>query len=213
MTRGYLLEEVSVTFQYTHQLVSDLPTPRKQVLLLTCMDLRLLDNTVAFMNEYNLANRYDQLAFAGASLGVMHCSSPPYDGDGKGRRASWKDVFFHHFDVAINELHRNIKDVFIMEHRDCGAYEKFHPTHNYPYGDDQAEQALEEMHHREQAYALADEIAEFCKRQLKAAEQAPKKGKHAVDPWEAERRVKAWREIKSHCFLMDLRGEVKHLSR
>lgn len=202
-----------MAFQYAHNLISDLPTPRKQVLLLTCMDLRLLDNTVAFMNEYNLANRYDQLAFAGASLGVMHCSSPPYDGGGKGRRSSWKDVFFHHFEVAINELQRNIKDVFIMEHRDCGAYEQFHPTHNFAYGDDQAEQALEEMHHREQAFGLADEIARFCEQQLKAAERAPKKGKEAIDPWEAERRAKAWKEIKSHCFLMDLRGDVKHLCR
>ncbi|MBL9162016.1 MAG: hypothetical protein JNL18_04655 [Planctomycetaceae bacterium] len=202
-----------MTFQYTHNLVSDLPTPRKQVLLLTCMDLRLLDNTVAFMNEYNLANRYDQLAFAGASLGVMHCSSPPYEEGSKGRRSSWKDVFFHHLDVAINDLQRNIKDIFIMEHRDCGAYEQFHPTHNFAYGDDQAEQALEEMHHREQAFALADEIAEFGQRQLREAEKALKKGKDHHDPWEAERRVRAWRGLRSHCFLMDLRGEVKHLCR
>lgn len=189
-----------------------MPAPRKQVLLLTCMDLRLLDNTVAFMNEYNLANRYDQLAFAGASLGVMQCCSPPLDGK-KGSGSSWKDVFFHHLDVAINELHRNIKDIFIMEHRDCGAYEKFHPTHPCPYGDDQADQSLEEMHHREQAFALADEIERFCKRQLKEAERAPKKGKEKTDPWEAERRTKAWKGISTHAFLMDLRGDVKHLCR
>lgn len=203
-----------MAFQYSHTLTSNMPVPRKQVLLLTCMDLRLLDNTVAFMNEYNLANRYDQLAFAGAALGVMECSSPPLDGK-KGPRSSWKDVFFHHLDVAINELHRNIKDIFIMEHRDCGAYEKFNKDHPCPYGDDEAEQTLEEIHHRKRAFALADEIDRFCKRQLKEAEKslAKGKGKEKVDPWEAERRLRAWEGIDSHCFLMDLRGDVKYLIR
>lgn len=180
-----------MAFQYSHQLISSLPTPRRQVLLLTCMDLRLLDNTVAFMNEYNLTNRYDHVAIAGAALGVMNCSSPPFDGSKQAPRSTWKDVFFHHLDVAINNLQRNIKDIFILEHRDCGAYEQFHPSHNFPYGDDESEQALEEMHHREQAFGLVDEIASFTARQLRNAEESLQADVAHVDPWEAERRMKA----------------------
>ena len=46
------------------------PPPRKNVLLLSCMDLRLIDDLVPFMDGDNLTNRYDQLVFAGAALGV-----------------------------------------------------------------------------------------------------------------------------------------------
>lgn len=38
--------------------------PRKHVMLLSCMDQRLLDETVRFMNALNLHNRYDQVALA-----------------------------------------------------------------------------------------------------------------------------------------------------
>ena len=38
------------------------PLPRKHVLLLTCMDVRLIDNTVTYMNSLNLTNRYDAAA-------------------------------------------------------------------------------------------------------------------------------------------------------
>ena len=50
-------------------LVGPLDPPRKQVLMLSCMDLRLIDNITTFMNEGNLQNRYDQLIYAGAAMG------------------------------------------------------------------------------------------------------------------------------------------------
>jgi hypothetical protein len=45
--------------------------PRKNVLLLSCMDLRFIDDIGHFMEGDNLVNRYDQLVFAGSALGVM----------------------------------------------------------------------------------------------------------------------------------------------
>ena len=87
------------------------PAPRKNVLLLSCMDLRLIDDIVGFMEGDNLSNRYDQLVFAGAAFGVIQQT-----------HKSWRDAFFDHLDIAV-ELH-DIHDVFIMEHRNCGAYEK-----------------------------------------------------------------------------------------
>ena len=64
------------------------------------------------MEGDNLTNRYDQLVFAGSALGVIQQD-----------HESWYDVFFQHLDIAV-QLHE-IQDVYIMEHRDCGAYAKF----------------------------------------------------------------------------------------
>ena len=90
------------------------------MLLLSCMDLRLIDDICEFMDGDNLQNRYDQLVFAGASLGVM-----------QPRHAAWRDVFFQHLDIAV-QLH-DIRDVYIMEHRNCGAYTHFlGPEFEYP---------------------------------------------------------------------------------
>lgn len=188
------------------------PPPRKQVLLLSCMDLRLLDDTVEFMNDYNLVNRYDQVVFAGAALGVMHLSSPPVDPTQTPNSSAWKDVFFHQLQVAIDVLGRKIKDVFILEHRDCGAYEHFHPTHRHPYCE--GEEGLEEEHHREQAFLLAKKIREYCdvqQQQARAAIHKATEAKCEADRIKAEERLKAWSDIHVRCFLMNLDGSVKHL--
>lgn len=184
--------------------------PRKMVLLLSCMDARLLDDTVFFMNHYNLQNRYDHVVFAGAALGVLRLSSPPVSGSSS-PGSSWKEVFFHHLQIAIDMLGRQIKDIFILEHRDCGAYQHCHPTHSAPYGEDEAGQALEEQHHREQAFLLAESIRTYCRTQQ---QDARAKEKHA--PTEAQKvlareRFAAWDGIHVKCFLMDLQGNITHL--
>lgn len=187
------------------------PPPRKHVLLLTCMDLRLLDDTVSFMDRYNLTNRYDHVVFAGAALGVLRLSSPPMDSGSRSTESVWKDVFFHHLQVAIDVLDRKITDIFILEHRDCGAYQHFHPTHHEPYGEDQAGQDLEEKHHGEQANLLAKAIHEFCLKQQHDALNAEKKAFSEEDRVKAGKKLKAWQNIRVGCFLMDLYGNVKLL--
>jgi carbonic anhydrase len=186
------------------------PPPRKHVLLLSCMDARLLDQLVNFMNECNLTNRYDQVVFAGSAMGVMHLSSPPQDG-AAAKPSEWRHVFFHHLQVAIDVLHRPIKDIWIVQHRDCGAFEHFHPTHNTPYGDDPAEQELEEKHHAEQAFLLAGAIREFCLQQEEQAHNQEKQTRSDENRSKAKKRAASWKGIHVRCFLMDLQGEVKHL--
>ncbi|QDV90579.1 hypothetical protein RAS2_16590 [Phycisphaerae bacterium RAS2] len=188
------------------------PIPRKQVLLLSCMDLRLLDDTVEFMNRLNLTNRYDQIVFAGAALGVLRLHSPPANAKVASSSSKWSDVFFHHLQVAIDVLGRKIKDIFILEHRDCGAYQHFHPTHNKPY--EEGEEALEEKHHREQAFLLAEAIRDYCRDQQERARKSLRKAKaegNSADQIKAENQLDAWADIKVRCFLMELDGEVKHL--
>jgi hypothetical protein len=87
-----------------------------QMLLLSCMEPRLLDDTVSFMNEFNLANRYDHVVFAEAALGVLRLNSPTVTGSSHSTESFWKDVFFHHLQLAIDVLKRQIKDIFILEH-------------------------------------------------------------------------------------------------
>ena len=78
-------------------------------LLLSCMDYRLIDDLVPFMNGLGLNNKYDHVVLAGASLGVV---DPAFE--------SWRAVFWQHLDIAI-ELH-GIHQVVVVDHRDCGAY-------------------------------------------------------------------------------------------
>ena len=87
--------------------------PRKNVLLLSCMEQRLLDETVRFMNELNLHNRYDQVALAGGAMGVQQLPKRPSDPS-----ATWWATFTAHLSTAIDELHRPIKDVFLLDHLD-----------------------------------------------------------------------------------------------
>ena len=187
------------------------PPPRKHVLLLTCMDLRLLDDTVSFMDRYNLTNRYDHVVFAGASLGVLRLSSPPMDSGSRSSGSVWKDVFFHHLQLAIDVLDRKITDIFILEHRDCGAYQHFHPTHHELYDVDRAGQDLEEQHHREQAFLLAKAIHAFCRQQQHDALDAQRKAFSEEDRVKAGKKLKAWQDVRVGCFLMDLYGNVKLL--
>lgn len=155
------------------------PPPRKNVLLLSCMDLRLIDDLVPFMEGDNLSNRYDQLVFAGSALGVIQQD-----------HESWYDVFFQHLDIAV-QLHQ-IRDVYIMEHRDCGAYAKFLGQQG-KYGDTPSELMREEQDHRNFAFQLRDHIASHCATKVEEGGDA--------ETW----------DVHVRCFMMDLRGSVTWL--
>lgn len=130
------------------------PPPKGNVLLLSCMDLRLLDDIVDFMDQDNLSNRYDQFILAGAALGALGGGDPAY--------AHWRQSFFDHLGAA-HKLH-DIRDVYILEHRNCGAYHKvFHVAPEF--GDSDAELKKEAACHRKYAKLLEDEIAAWCKDQ------------------------------------------------
>ena len=140
------------------------------------MDLRLIVDLVPFMKGDNLVNRYDQLVFAGSALGVIQQD-----------HESWFGVFFQHLDIAV-QLHQ-IQDVYIMEHRDCGAYAKFLGD-NGKYSDSPADLKREEEDHRRFAFQLRDEIGAHCASKI-------------CDGGDAN----AW-DVHVRCFLMDLRGSV-----
>lgn len=83
-------------------------------LLLTCMDFRLTDDIVRYMDGRGMdgrgmTDRYDHVVLAGGSLGAL---TDEY--------GEWGKTFRDHLKVAI-DLHQ-IHQVIIMDHRDCGAY-------------------------------------------------------------------------------------------
>jgi len=197
-------------FNQTNYQGSGHTSPRKNVLLLSCMDLRLLDNLVAFMNFENLENRYDQFILAGAAAGAMQLPS-------------WHKAFFDHLVLAVG-LHQ-IKYVYIIEHRDCGAYVEFFNKSYVRYDPDAGHNIyeLEEEHkdHSHQAFLLKADIDKYCQQRR-------------VDPYppdDSDPIAKRFREIIKHtygknadpeslkqlwnievrCFMMDLRGGVKWL--
>src|SRR5262245_17590523 len=75
----------------------------------TCIDYRLVDDAVAFFAKQGLTNEYDTVSLAGASLAAV---SPVFP--------SSNAAFWDHVDIA-KKLH-NIKEIVVVDHRDCGAY-------------------------------------------------------------------------------------------
>jgi hypothetical protein len=80
-----------------------------EALGLTCIDYRLVDDSVRFFDSMHLTNEYDLTALAGASLAAV---SPKFP--------SSNAAFWDHVGIA-KQLH-HIKKVIVVDHRDCGAY-------------------------------------------------------------------------------------------
>lgn len=85
------------------------PAHTAEALLLSCMDYRLIDDIVRYMDSRDLTNQYDHVVLAGASLGAL-------TSDFK----DWNLAFWEHLKIA-SDLH-HIKKVILLDHRDCGAY-------------------------------------------------------------------------------------------
>jgi carbonic anhydrase len=82
---------------------------KADVLLLSCMDYRLVDYTLHYMVGRGLRDKYDYVILAGASLGAITDKYP-----------EWNKTFWDHLNLAI-QLH-SIHTVMVLDHRDCGAY-------------------------------------------------------------------------------------------
>jgi carbonic anhydrase len=61
------------------------------------------------MDSRGLRGKYDQLILAGASLGIVH-------------KREWEITFLDQLGFAIKE--HGVREVMILDHRDCGAYKK-----------------------------------------------------------------------------------------
>ena len=104
------------------------------IMLLSCMDFRLIDDTVDVLNKLDARNNYDQFILAGSSLGYN--TSLGYDNNGQqiavdgklSKKDTWTNVFNTHIELAI--ILHNIKYVYIIDHLDCGAYNAWYGNGN-----------------------------------------------------------------------------------
>jgi hypothetical protein len=100
---------------------------KAKALLLSCMDLRVIDETAWLMQELGLHNKYDHVAIAGSALGVLTASyrgASQYEAKkGVADISHFGKTFWNHVDLAI-ALHQ-IDKIVIVEHGDCGAYKHF----------------------------------------------------------------------------------------
>ncbi|MBD0256307.1 MAG: hypothetical protein ICV83_11360 [Cytophagales bacterium] len=161
--------------------------PKKNVLVISCIDLRLTDNLVHFLHFDNLHNRYDHFTLAGASLlctqkqdqlkpGLFKEGQERKEGSYPSLRHA-KQVLLDHVQIAI-DLHK-IEDVYIVEHEDCGAYREFLIPSRAVFSTPEEEREC----HWDFAKELADELCETHKKQ----------------------------KLNAHCFFIDLRGNVELL--
>lgn len=79
-----------------------------EALLLTCIDPRLPDKTMAYMRGRHLAGQYSQVALAGAGIAVV---APAFE--------KWRPAFWDNLAASI-QLHQ-VPKVIVLDHRDCGA--------------------------------------------------------------------------------------------
>lgn len=176
------------------------PLPKNNVVLLSCMDLRQIDELETFMARDNLVNRYDHLITAGAALGVMkhdtldrkqtYTFGPQHKECGG--CPPWRTTFFDHLDIALR-LHQP-HDVYIVEHRHCGAYKAF-TGKDFP--DEVTGWDAERLEHHHWAAELCTAIRDWYPAWRAAA--ADGKGGGQPD------------QLGVHAFLLDLRGNVELL--
>jgi len=76
---------------------------------ITCIDYRLVDDGVRFIDGLGLTKDFDQVALAGASLAAVSDKFP-----------SSNKAFWDQLDIA-KTLH-HVKRLVVLDHRDCGAY-------------------------------------------------------------------------------------------
>lgn len=124
-----------------HEPVAENLEPKAENLLLSCMDFRMVQHVVGYMNGLGLKNGFDHVTLAGASLGAAVRHNP-----------AWARTFWDHLDFAITEHH--ISKVMILDHRDCGTYKAVLGS------DFAANPAVETMVHTEHLVELRREIGQ-----------------------------------------------------
>lgn len=108
---------------FTYPKFEEYKAPKKNILVLSCIDLRLTDNVLNFLQFDNLHNRFDFFTLAGSSILANGIENSLFNRDKVGSFAEWENVFIQHVEVA-KDLH-GITDVYVFEHQNCGAYESF----------------------------------------------------------------------------------------
>ena len=94
-----------------------------KAMVITCMDFRLIDDAVKYLDSIGYNNNYDEFILAGASLGYNQT-----------KFAAWTETLDKHIELA-ESLHE-IKEVIVIDHMSCGAYKIFYDKNSIPRDDE-----------------------------------------------------------------------------
>jgi hypothetical protein len=92
--------------------------------VISCMDLRLRDNTPCFLSQLGYKNIYDETSNAGASLGYMGVPDAKKN----------EEQQYPHWQTTCNDIIRlaealhHIEKVVLIDHMHCGAFKVFRNT-------------------------------------------------------------------------------------
>ncbi|WP_373651671.1 hypothetical protein [Schlesneria sp. DSM 10557] len=194
--------------------------PKKYVLVLSCVDARLLDDLVGFLDHDNLTNRYYHVTLPGTSLGLTDrwkkdrpkpCKEnqqkpnenlpvgsfvrkePCYPIDLEDQFARWRLTFIDQVKAALILTEGQLTDIYIVQHEDCGAF-RFYMEKNSSDMSDNDELEMHESY----SQALVDDIKASFREVYNAIDT------NCIPVQEKMPRL--------HTFYMDLRGHVTHLS-
>jgi hypothetical protein len=103
--------------QYSYQTQDQRNVHKAKAMVITCIDFRLIDDAVRFMNRLGYNNNYDEFIIAGASLGYNKTSPVPFC-------TEWKKTIDDHIGLSMT-LH-DIKEIIVIDHMYCGAYKKYY---------------------------------------------------------------------------------------
>ena len=76
-----------------------------------CMDLRLVDDTVEYMNKHWNKNCFDNAVIPGSSLGFL-------------TNETWRNGWYQILDISIKLHHAT--EIFMIDHEDCGYYKEIY---------------------------------------------------------------------------------------
>ncbi|ACT92074.1 carbonic anhydrase [Dyadobacter fermentans] len=176
--------------------VAEYRRPHKNVLVISCIDLRLTDNLLEFLEAENLHNRYDLFSIAGTSLCISATQEHKYINNFEEQAQHWRKTLLEHVKIAA-QLHL-IEDVYIIEHEDCGAYKTYLDT-----GGNTGKPG-EMQCHRSFAENLASEIMKtdyFYASSKKVTEKPSTLNEVKIDQL----------KLNVHAFFMNVTGKVFHI--
>jgi|688.fasta_scaffold12617_12 carbonic anhydrase len=106
-----ILSIILIYFNWSYNIETQdqLVAHKAKAMVLTCMDFRLIDDVVKYLDKNGYNNNYDEYILAGASLGYNQNTYP-----------DWSLTFQEHIDLAL-KLH-HIKEIILIDHENCGAY-------------------------------------------------------------------------------------------
>lgn len=171
----------------------DYRAPRKYVLVLSCVDARLLDDLLHFLDQDNLTNRYYHVTLPGTALGLTDHVENDTDVDellDQFRR--WRQTFIDQVQAAVILTEGKISDIYVVQHEDCGAFRVY-------LGKDAADMTADEELDLHQGYAAA--LLEDLCNNFDAV----------YNPVDGEGHPVQKTGPAVHAFYMDLRGHVEHL--